>query len=173
MTTRRATLKSTKRAARPKRLARTKKAKPPKRQSAATRWRKSKRPPRAATWQDPVKDENASHPIATAWRPTLREVVKAFVRGDYALAEPIDFVAPVSKSSATQIRGYIADYGETLVELQDETWTTSVAQWMGGFWEILVDLWTTESGRSDMVLHSQVFEARGGFRIKVHAVYVP
>jgi hypothetical protein len=120
-----------------------------------------------------VTNTNAAHSIATAWRPTLREIVKAFLRGDYALTEPIEFVAPVSRSSATQIRGYIADYGETLIELPDETWTTSVAQWMGGFWEILVDLWTAESGRSDMVLHAQVFEAKGSFRIKLHAVYVP
>ncbi len=173
MTTRTPSPKSTKRAARPKRLAPAKKTKTRKVKTAATPRRKSKRPPRASTWQDPVKDENAAHPIATAWRPTLRGVVKAFVCDDYALTEQIDFVAPVSKSSATQIRGYIADYGETLVELPDETWTTSVAQWMGGFGEILVDLWTAESGRSDMVLHAQVFEAKGSFRIKIHAVYVP
>lgn len=172
MTNTKATLNSTKRTGRPKRLALAKKAKIPKRK-ATTPLRKSTRLPRVSTWQDPVKDENAAHPIATAWRPTLRAIVKAFVRGDHALTEPIDFVAPVSKSSVTQIRGYIADYGETLIELPDKTWTTSVAQWMGSFWEILVDLWTAESGRSDMVLHAQVFESKGGFRIKIHAVYVP
>jgi hypothetical protein len=128
---------------------------------------------RTGDWQDAVKDANAAHPIASAWRPTLREIVKAFVRGDYALAKEIKSVAPVTKSSATQIRAYIAEYGETLVALPDETWTTSVSQWMDGFWEILVDLWTTESGASDMVLHAQVFEAKEGFRIKVHAVSVP
>jgi hypothetical protein len=95
------------------------------------------------------------------------------VRGDYALAAGIGSVARVSKTSASQIRAYIAEYGETLVELPDATWRTSVAQWMGSFWEMLVDLWTAESGASDMVLHTQVFEARDGFRIKVHAVYVP
>jgi hypothetical protein len=172
VTNTKAALKSTKRAARPKRVARAVKGKSPKRKSDAASQRKSKRP-RASTRQDAVKDENAAHPIATAWRPTLREIVKAFVRGDYALTKQINSVAPVSKSSATQIRGYIADYGETLVELPDETWTTSLAQWMGSFWEILVDLWTAETGRSDMVLHAQVFEAKGGFRIKIHAVYVP
>ena len=123
--------------------------------------------------QDPVKDPNGSHPIASAWRPTLRSIVNAFVRGDYALAGGVDSVAPVSKRSASQISAYIAEYGETLVELPDATWATSVSQWMGSFWEILVDLWTAESGASDMVLHAKVFEAKDGFRIEVHAVYVP
>ena len=45
-----------------------------------------------------------------------------------------------------------------------------MSQWMEGFWEILVDLWTAESGASDMVLHAEVFEAKDGFRFKVHAV---
>lgn len=59
--------------------------------------------------------------IASAWRPTLRKIVKAFVRGDYALAHKIESVAPVSKSSASQIRAYVAEYGETLVALPDDT----------------------------------------------------
>jgi hypothetical protein len=127
---------------------------------------------RKVDWQDAIKDANSAHPIASAWRPTLREVVNAFVQGDYTLAHKIAFVAPVSRSSASQMRAYVAQYGESLVALPDKTWTTSVSQWMDGFWEILVDLWTAK-GRSDMVLHAQVFEAKGRFRIKLHAVYVP
>lgn len=137
-----------------------------------TQQRKAKRGSSGAR-QEAVKDADRAHPIASAWRPTLRKIVKAFVRGDYALADKIESVAPVSKSSASQIRTYVAEHGETLVALPDDTWTTSVAQWMEGFWEILVDLWTAESGASDLVLHAEVFEAKDGFRIKVHAVYVP
>lgn len=120
-----------------------------------------------------VKDENAEHPIATAWRPALREIVKSFVRGDFVLSARIDNVAPVPEGTARQIRDYIADYGETLVELPDETWATSVAQWNADFWSILVDLWTARSGRSDMVLDANVFKAGDGFRIEIHLVYVP
>jgi hypothetical protein len=55
----------------------------------------------------------------------------------------------------------------------DDTWATSVSQWIDPHWEVLVDLWTVESGPSDMVLHADVFEVENGFRIEIHAVYVP
>jgi hypothetical protein len=122
---------------------------------------------------NPVKDPEAEHPIASAWRPILQEIVKAFVDGDYDLSRGVPSVLPVSKSSVEQIRAYICDYGETLSELPDKTWERSVSQWMGEHWEVLVDLWTVESGESDLVLDARVFEVDDGFRVEVHAVYVP
>jgi hypothetical protein len=68
---------------------------------------------------------------------------------------------------------YITDYGETLTELSEDTWKTSVAQWMGTHWDVLVDLRTIESGRSDMVLQAKVTETAKGFRVKIYMVYVP
>jgi hypothetical protein len=123
--------------------------------------------------QQPVKDENAAHPIADAWRPALHKIVRALARGDYALKRPITSVAPVSIATARQMKRYISDYGETLCELSEETWQTSIAQWSGARWDVLVDLWTIESGRSDMVLHVLVSELKNSFRIKIHLVYVP
>jgi hypothetical protein len=120
-----------------------------------------------------LKDEDDAHPVASAWRPPLREIVKALARGDYALAEPIRSVAPVSANTADQMKSYVAEYGETLCELPDEAWSTSVSQWTGTRWEVLVDLWTVESGPSDMVLHTFVSEAKDGFLIEIHLVYVP
>lgn len=128
---------------------------------------------RSAPKQPAIKDEDAEHPIASAWRPTFCEVVKAFVQRDYALDRGVHCVAPVSSATAAQIAGYIKDYGETLVELPEETWNSSVAQWMGTHWDALVDLWTADAGQSDMVLGARVFETEGGFRIEVGMVYVP
>lgn len=120
-----------------------------------------------------TKDLDGEHPVASDWRPIFCEIVKAFVRRDYALAGGIAFVAPVSAKTAEQIENYVADYGETLTELSDDTWKTSVAQWTGNHWDVLVDLWTIESGRSDMVLHAEVAEIANGFRVKIYMVYVP
>jgi len=52
-----------------------------------------------------TKDLEGEHPVASDWRPILGEIVKAFVRRDYALASGIAFVAPVSADvcSPTQI----------------------------------------------------------------------
>lgn len=123
--------------------------------------------------QEPLEDEKAAHPVPSAWRGPLREVVEAFVEGDYALNRGVRSVAPVAPNTADQIRRYIAAHGETLSDLPEETWASSVSQWMGTHWDVLVDLWTEESGASDLVLHSRVFESEGGFRIEIDSVHVP
>ncbi len=120
-----------------------------------------------------VKDEEGSHPIAGAWRPMLRDVVHCLVQGDYGLAKGVAGVEPISAKTEGQIRDYLADYGCTLVDLPPETWQTSVAQWYGPHWEILLDLWTAEEGRSDLVLGGRIVESESGPRFTIHMVYVP
>ena len=120
-----------------------------------------------------VKDEAAAHPIAAAWRPVLSEIVLAFAQGDYGLAKTVRDVDAIPHKVAEQIRAYVADYGATLDELPNDTWETSCAQWMGNHWDVLVDLWTKEEGRSDLVLSLKVVELGGEPRFTVHLVYVP
>ncbi len=120
-----------------------------------------------------VKDETTERPIPTAWRRPLRQIVDAFVIGDFGLDKGIDGVEPVSTDTASHIRSYVEDYGATLVALPEETWNSSVCIWYGDYWKALVDLWTQEEGRSDLALHVQVTEAGSGFKIEVYLVYVP
>ena len=120
-----------------------------------------------------VKDESHQLPIPSAWRPVLRSIVQAFVERDYALSHGVPGVAPVSSKTAEQIEEYVEDYGEALIELPEQTWDTSVTQWMGDRWDILVDLWTEREGRSDLVLSARVVESGAGFEFHVHMVYVP
>lgn len=121
----------------------------------------------------PVKDGDSERPIPTVWRETLKRIVDAFVAGDYALEAEIPGVEPVPAKTASQIRRYLTDYGATLVSLPEQTWETSVCIWYGDHWSLLVDLWTNEEGRSDLVLDAKVIEAGSGFRTEVHLVYVP
>lgn len=120
---------------------------------------------------EPLKDSEAEHPVPSRWRPTLREIARRLASFDYSL-EGIPSVE-CADDAAEQIEELVADYGETLVELPEETWETSVSTWTGFHWDVLVDLWTVESGASDMVLHVKVHEDGDGFRFEVHAVYVP
>lgn len=120
----------------------------------------------------PVKSEEA-RPVPVAWRRTLSEIVSAFAAGDYELANRVPSVEPVPTATATQISRYVFGYGGTLTELPHETWQTSIAQWTGHDWQVLVDLWTREEGRSDMVLDVNVAESHNGYRFAVHLVYVP
>lgn len=120
-----------------------------------------------------VKDEERPHPVASAWRPALADVVRALARGDYMNAGSVPSVSPLSKDAAEQMKAYIAGYGETLADLPEDAWASSVAQWMGTHWDLFVDLWTVESGPSDMVLSARVVESEGGFQIQLGLVYVP
>jgi hypothetical protein len=68
----------------------------------------------------------------------------------------------------------VAAYGPvTLIPLPDESWETSIALWSGDRWGCVVDLWTEEEGRSDLVLDVDVIESASGYRFRVKLVYVP
>lgn len=120
-----------------------------------------------------MKDEENAHPIAEEWRPTIRAIVRALSEGDYEIARGIPSVLSPPKNRVEQMRDYVADHGEALAELLDETWRTSVSQWTGTHWDLFVDLWTRESGRSDMILDLRVFEVEGGYRFELVSIYVP
>lgn len=112
-------------------------------------------------------------PVPDVWRPTLSAIVAAFAQGDFQ-PRHLPGLAPISDDTATQMRDYIADYGQvTLTGLTPDTWSSSVAQRWGKAWRILLDLRTEEEGRSDLCLQLHVREADGGYRFEVLGIYVP
>jgi hypothetical protein len=120
-----------------------------------------------------VKDENRAHPLAGEWRPVFKDIVHALVEGDYSLSRQVPHVRPVSSETARQITEYLADYGATLAELPDESWESSVSQWEGEQWDVLVDMWTLEEGGSDLVLGARVYQTGNDLEIEVGLLYVP
>lgn len=64
-------------------------------------------------------------------------------------------------------------YGARLASLPEEAWNTSVCQWMVGYWDVLVDLFTIDEGLSDLVLAVRVYEDGVGYSFKIQSVYVP
>ncbi len=122
----------------------------------------------------PVKDEESERSIPAIWRPTIRQIASAFACHDYQLGNGISGVDAVPSDTAERIRRYIANYGEELTELSEDTWKSSVCIWMGNRWDALVDLWTVAEGRSDLVLELNIYEAGdGGYKFSVYMVYVP
>lgn len=120
----------------------------------------------------PQEDPDDEHPIPDAWRPTFVAVVAALAAGDLELSAGVPGVEAPTPDTVAQIRDYLADYGEALVPLPEETWVRSVASWQGDHWDCLVDLWT-EEGESDLVLSARVWRVGEGFRFRVEMVYVP
>lgn len=119
------------------------------------------------------KNEENERSIPTVWRPTFSKVVEAFSRKDYSLSGGIEGVSLVLNETANQIKEYIQDYGEELIQLPDETWDSSVYIWTGSHWNVLIDLWTAGEGHSDLVLSAQVSEEDNRYIINISMVYVP
>ncbi|CAL2083991.1 conserved protein of unknown function [Tenacibaculum sp. 190524A05c] len=119
------------------------------------------------------KNEEEELPIPHIWRPIFKEIVKAFVKGDYNLISEIKNVNPISNETAKQIRDYIEDYGEELVELPNETWNSSVYICYGDYWNVLIDLYTKEEGLSDLVLNAEVSKNNNNYLVDIQLVYVP
>lgn len=121
----------------------------------------------------PTKDPHGAHPIPLCWRPMIRSIVQKLANGDFVF-DGLSFVSSVDCRTQQQMKAYLASYGETIVELPEATWNSSIAQWMDTYWEVLVDLWTKESGVSDLCLSLRVFEdADGSYRIEVDSLHVP
>lgn len=121
----------------------------------------------------PAVKDDMQRPVPSVWRPALVRIVDAFVCHDYRLQAGVPGVAPVSDDTAAHIRDYLQDYGATLAVLPEESWETSVCMWAGNHWNVLVDLWTEEEGRSDLVLQVHVREDRDSQIVEVYMVYVP
>jgi hypothetical protein len=119
-----------------------------------------------------TKEENQL-PIPTVWRRKFSDIVEAFVKKDYLLSREIEGVSPVSIKTANQIKEYIENYGQELIQLPEETWKSSVCIYMGNHWDALIDLWTAGEGRSDLVLSAKVSEGENGYVFNIKMVYVP
>ena len=120
-----------------------------------------------------VKDEENELPVPTVWRQTFINIVEAFKNGDFQLDNKIEAVHAISESEAKRISGNIIAYGEEIVSLSDETWETSIYQWMRGYWEVLLDLCTLDSGVSDLVMFVRVRENDDKYYFTVQSVHVP
>jgi hypothetical protein len=120
-----------------------------------------------------LKDEENQTPIPSAWRGTFRLIVEAFKEGDFKLERGVIGVRNISSEDASRIEKNIERYGTTLTSLPEETWGTSVCQWMRSYWDVLIDLYTVEEGASDLVLAVRVYEEGKTYIFEVQSVYVP
>lgn len=120
-----------------------------------------------------VEDAENEVPVPTEWRGTLKAIADAFADGDFRLDSSIQDVLGISDSDAFYHQRAVVNYGATLVYLPAESWQSSVCQWMIDYWDVMVDLYTAEEGRSDLVLRVRVYAEDEGYRFEVHMLYVP
>jgi hypothetical protein len=120
-----------------------------------------------------AKDPDKQRPVPSAWRGTLTAIVDAIRENDFQLARGIAGVPTLPEKTAKAIKGNIEGYGARLVSLPEDAWNTSACQWMGSYWDLLVDLFTEKEGASDLVLSVRVRETSVGYLFDVLSVHVP
>lgn len=122
----------------------------------------------------PSRDLDEQQPVALAWRAEIVSIVSALVRGDYELLSAGSSVRRLSAEEADYIANNLMAYGGiTLLDPPQETWETSVALWMGDHWEVVVDLWSAEEGRTDLILSLAIRDTDGAYEYFVEGVWVP
>ncbi|WP_305910361.1 hypothetical protein Q9L42_000120 (plasmid) [Methylomarinum sp. Ch1-1] len=120
-----------------------------------------------------LKDQNNQTPVASVWRSAISEIVDAFKDGDFKVTRRVVGLQPISDTDAKRIEKNLLAYGATLTSLPEETWDTSVCQWMNGYWDVLVDLFTIEEGASDLVMAIRISEEGATYVYDVQSVHVP
>jgi hypothetical protein len=120
-----------------------------------------------------LEKDDAEHQVPKPWRSTFRQIVEAFVAGDFQLRDRrIDDVAPVDAGTAMHIADNISSYGEALAPLDDAVWERSIYRWMDGYWLMLVDPTTAGEAVSDLALHAELHE-NASLRLRINSVHIP
>ena len=120
-----------------------------------------------------LQKDDLEHPVPEPWRATFTQIADAFAAGNFRLSQPpIEGVQPLDQATADRIAESVAAYGEPLARLNDALWQRSVYRWMGGYWQVLVDLSTQCEPVSDLTLHAKLFE-ENDLRLEVYSVHVP
>lgn len=119
-----------------------------------------------------AKDDLGELPIPTDWRSTIVAIVQSLI-SEGCGSTPVPSVSPLSPERRARIAESVDSYRACLVELPEQSWDTSVCQWSGEYWDALIDLFTEEEGRSDLVLSLRVREQADGYSFEVMSVHVP
>lgn len=119
-----------------------------------------------------VWKDDAEHSVPELWRIRFAEIVAALADGDFQLCRShVDGVDPVSQETADLIAASVEAYGDRLAPLDAATWERSIYRWMGGYWQVLVDLSTKSEPVSDLTLHAKVYQADCS-RLSIDSVHV-
>lgn len=117
--------------------------------------------------------DDDEHPVPPEFRAIFHKIADAFVAGDYRLHDhAIDGVRPITASTAEWIAASVSAYGDNLAPLHSSTWNHAIYQWMGGYWQFLVDLTTERQQVSDLTLHAKLHDAEWP-TLEIESVYVP
>lgn len=123
-------------------------------------------------------DSEFQSPIPNIWRDTIVQIVETFKDKDFARLNTIANVEFIDVEYATELAENIDDYGAHLISLPEESWNSSVCSYFGEdnedhFWKAIVDLFTEEEGRSDLIISLNIYKHDDHYTYEITGIYVP
>lgn len=118
------------------------------------------------------KDGDRELPVPTEWRSKIAEIVSVVGSVSSVDAESITSLERISSDVKRSIVANLTDYGCAIDPVSSATWTTSICRWMGGYWQVLVDLFSGGE-QVDLVLFLRVTETEGAHQFCVESIHVP
>ena len=118
------------------------------------------------------KNEDREYPVPKEWRSKIAEIVSVVGNSSRADAGSISSLDRISSDVERSIAANLTDYGCVIDPVSSSTWTTSICRWMGGYWQVLVDLFS-EGEHVDLVLFLRVTETGDEYKFCVESIHVP
>ncbi|CAD9196341.1 DUF7668 domain-containing protein [Acinetobacter bohemicus] len=119
-------------------------------------------------------DAEFQSPIPSIWRDCIIQIIEAFKDKDLARLNTLPYVQSIDLAYAAEIAENIDAYGAHLMSLAEEAWHTSVCLYMESeSWQAIIDLFTVEEGRSDLILDLFIVKKENQFIFQINNIYVP
>ena len=119
-------------------------------------------------------DSEFQSPIPSLWRDCIIQSVEAFKDKDFGRLNTLPSVQCIDLAYASEIAENIDAYGAHLISLAEESWHTSVCIYMENeSWKAIIDLFTVEEGRSDLIIDLFIFKKENQFIFQINNIYVP
>ena len=119
-------------------------------------------------------DSEFQSPIPSIWRDCIIQIIEAFKDKDFGRLNTLPSVQCIDLAYASEIAENIDAYGAHLISLAEESWHTSVCIYMENeSWKAIIDLFTVEEGRSDLIIDLFIFKKENQFIFQINNIYVP
>lgn len=116
---------------------------------------------------------DGSERIPENWREKIVDIVEVFKNRNLEKLNEIEDIEYVELEHAHDMLSNLDSCDVTLVSLPNETWESSSCMCFGDGWQVFIDLYTKEEGRSDFILTLVVMKNGANLIFTLDNIYVP
>lgn len=116
---------------------------------------------------------DGSEKIPKDWRKKIVDIVEVFKNRNLEKLNEIEDIEYIELEHAQDILSNLDSCDLSLVSLPNETWESSSCIYFGDGWQVFIDLYTKEEGRSDFILTFVVMKNGPNLIFTLDNIYVP